>query len=179
MTPVSLTLYGRVAIVAGEGDVDAGGISDELQEIADAAVELQIERLSRRRIECRFRRHPARPLAHLVDLRARPARLDRLEDLAIELGGFGGELPVRRIVFTGALELPGRRIELPLGLEVLPRGGVDHGGFEHRSLERDPELWLVGILLNRLAIVRDRRVPVVSFGSVKAFAVARSPQCNQ
>jgi len=161
----------RIAKVAGEGDVDAGGIGDELQQVADAAGEVQIERLARRRIQRRLRRHPPRPFTHLVDFRTGPARLDGIKDLAIELRRLRGKLPVGRVVFAGALVLAHRRVELSLLFEVLAGGRMDHRGFEHRALERDPVLGPVGIVLDGLPVVRDGRVPVVALAGVETLAV--------
>jgi hypothetical protein len=91
---------------------------------------------------------------------------------SIELNDFIYRLSVAGVVLDRSTVFRQRSIELVFGFELARIIEVHARRIEHRPFEPDPILGLVGISLDRLPIVGDRRVPVSD-----ARAVLSSSEC--
>ena len=142
-------------------DVDAGHIRDRVEDVLQARVVVADARQRSREADQRRRlRRGAGAFAHLFDLRPRARRLDALADRSIELGHLGGRLPIAGIVLARLTVLAERRLELILLLEVARLVEMRSGRGDHRALQRDLVVRVVGRRLHRLAIRGDGFVEV-------------------
>ena len=153
----------RALGVAVVGDVDAAGVGNAGQDAADARVgEMEHEGLARRRIEERGRGGGARARAQFVH-RPGPGGFDARADLLIERGDLQRGEAVAGVVLTSEFVLAARGFELVVifvvlgAIEVLPRGD------EHRALQRDLVIGILGRRLDGRAVVGDRLVEVARF----------------
>ena len=107
-----------------------------------------------------MRRLNPRLLPHLRRQRFRSGRLDAVADDFFQRHHFVRRLAIARIKIGGALVLDQRGVELILQLQLARRVEMRAGGGQRGALERNPVIGVVGIVLDGLLIVRDRRVPV-------------------
>ena len=160
VTPSRLTVAGRSANSRSKLTLMpvALPIAFRMSRSADV-VEMEVQRLARRRIEHRLGRRGARALAQLPDRRLGPRRLDAVADGAIELGHLRGRGAVARIVVA---RLPGTR-------RAPPRAGPSFSNscaFSRcardaacmRALQCNLVVGVVGRRLQRLAVRGHRLV---------------------
>ena len=110
--------------------------------------------------ERRLRGCRTRALAQLGDRRNRTSRLDPVANRAVDDRDFRGSQAVARVVFTAEPVLAQGRLELILLLE-LPRAiKMRTRRREHRALERDPVVRVVGRGLHGATIGGDGFVEI-------------------
>ena len=162
-----------VLVVAVVGDVDAGRVRDEVQDVADAGVGEPDLRQHLIELDERRRTRLPRLLAELRDVVGRP-RLGLVADAPLDLGDLRRKLPVRRIELAGAAVLAQRLFELAARLGELRLVQMLVRRVDHRALERNLVVGPVGRLLDRLAVVLDGGVPVA--GARRVLAAPERPR---
>jgi hypothetical protein len=112
----------------------------------------------------------ARALAHLLDRRPWPGRLDALADDLIEGDDLGGRQPVGWVVLAGQAVLAAGGVELILGFELAGPVEVRARGGQHGALECNLVVGVVPVRARCRPVVLDRLVEVPFLHRLVALA---------
>ena len=116
--------------------------------------------------------------AHFVHARPRPRRLRAVAHRALDFQGLGQRQRIAGIEFDGQPVFSGSGGQLILRFELPGAGDVLAGRLANRALEGDLNVGPLGIVRQRLAVVRHGGIPLASLRGLRALfggAARRAP----
>src|SRR5439155_9472081 len=145
-----------ILYVAVVGDVDAGRVRDEIENVAEARVrKIQPQRLPRRRIQHRLGGRLPGAFAHFLNRRFRTRCLDAITNRPLELGALRYRQTIARVVFGRLLVLAEGGLELIVLLEFTGLVEMRARRGLRRALERDFVVRIVRIGQNGPTVLSD------------------------